>query len=285
VKTVLVDGDSVLVRACRAVRSRRLEPPAEAAVFLGSFLRLVREEKPDALMVGWDSGGDLWRREVFPGYKGERRGAGILGETRSIAELVLTDMQIAQDVFPGCEADDVVAAYSHIAREAGDVVIISGDMDLLQLCEEGTRMRLIRSASADDWWDCTRIRTQLGCPPRWLPRVAALAGDKSDCIPGIRGIGRTRALQMLAQANGDIEIIDWKNDEDYRTVLRWLSLTDLDADEAISRYPEPHHIPEFQPVTSPQGDGGLQLLETLREFGMTRAEAALTDGTLWPGCG
>jgi DNA polymerase-1 len=281
-KALLMDGDSVLVRASRAVSGRRLEPPGEAAVALGSFLRYIREEQPDQLLVAWDDPGELWRRRVYPAYKGSRHRSGISSECHGIVTQVLRFLGISTAVFLGCEADDVIAAYCRAAAPGSQVIVVSGDRDLLQLATGNTVVRMIPyGKGGDDAWDAGRVFAERGCMPGRLPAVAALAGDYSDRIPGIPGIGPARAKVMLAKAGWDLDKVAWKTILDHANALQWLSLTDLNSSQARLHWKKVSHIPVFRPEIALTAMPDSLLRKSLKIYGLTRIEASLTAGTLW----
>src|SRR5690606_6422668 len=132
--------------------------------------------------------------------KEERVAANLASEFLTLAGIHHLKME-------GVEADDLVAAYWRQARAMGPerVVILSGDKDFLQLVERGVPETVqIRPGVSPEVWTMAEVVAKFGCIPSDLPKVMALSGDKSDGVPGLRGVGTKTAVKMLAANDWDL---------------------------------------------------------------------------------
>lgn len=280
-RILLIDGDSLLVRASRATAARRDMSSADrAAAAIGSVLKAIRITGPESVMIGWDyAAGELWRRRIYPEYKGSRRRSGLPNLERGIAMEILELMGLDFDVFPGCEADDVVAAYWRLRESDDEVIIATGDKDLLQLVRSNVRVLM----PVGGYWDEARVRESYGVGPAALPLLRALEGDRSDNIPGLRQTGRKRALRLI-QEHPEPRVIWVLSSFSGYEIRRWdkyLAVMDLNGAEAVEHHRDPLHLPPFSPVRSRDDSGYTELLRALGDHGMTRLAAALEDGTMW----
>jgi 5'-3' exonuclease len=202
---LLADGTGLLVRCSRAARGSGLHaadgtPTATLMMLAGTLAARVRETRPGRVVVAWDGPGGLdWRRSLWGPYKRGRRPRARDGGLEEAQARELVDAAgIPQVTVPGFEADDVIAALWRAASRGlpGErIVIWSCDDDLLQLLDGRTERATLRGVPPDRDVDVER---RWRAHPRLLPCLRALAGDASDGIPGVRGIGPARAVQALA---------------------------------------------------------------------------------------
>ncbi|MGA9458901.1 MAG: DNA polymerase I [Desulfobaccales bacterium] len=197
----LIDISSYFYRAFHAIRGLATSAgfPTNAVYGVTTMLlKVLKERQPHYLALVFDSKGPTQRHRDFPDYKAQR--------PPMPEELVLQLPQIRKVIdglrLPvlqqeGFEADDLICTLVHRARSQGfQVEIISGDKDLLPLVQEGVGM-----------WDPMKgvrfdpgvIRERYGLSPEELVEVRALAGDASDNIPGVPGIGEKTAIKLIAR--------------------------------------------------------------------------------------
>ena len=162
-KLALLDGHSLAYRAFYALPSDLATTSGLVtnAVFgfTSMLIKLMQDEKPDAMAVAWDVRGPTFRSEAYGDYKAQREKAPDLftGQLPLIDE-VLEAMDIEQIRIPGFEADDVIATLATRGRDEGwDVVVVTGDRDAFQLVEPGvTVLYTVRGISeivrADSAW-------------------------------------------------------------------------------------------------------------------------------------
>jgi len=177
------------------------EPTAGVYGFASVLLRILEQERPDYLMVAFDTG-KTFRDDLYSDYKGTRE--------KMPDELVIQMVRVRQlvDAFniprielEGYEADDVLGSVAVKAVDAGlGVKIITGDKDLLQLVNDRVMVSL-PGKSLSDAKDYLRddVIEFIGVRPDQIVDFKALVGDKSDNIPGVRGVGEKTAVKLLAE--------------------------------------------------------------------------------------
>ena len=197
-----VDGTGLLVRCCRAPRSRDLHasdgtPTGALMMFIASLSRTVKLLKPARLLVAWDGARCLeWRREIYPPYKRGSEGFNVNGPEAAQAVEFLATAGIPQCRIAGFEADDILAAVVRLHPPGMPFVLASEDADLLQLAG-GPDRRVLRGYVL---WDSVDVLGEWGVTHSRLTMLRALVGDKSDGIAGVPKVGPVRAMRMLKAA-------------------------------------------------------------------------------------
>lgn len=202
--TVLaVDATGLLVRCSRAGARRGLHtrngtPTGTLLMFISSLSRKVRAVRPDYLIAAWDGDGALgWRRSLYPGYKANRAVPAFAG-TEMLQAMEFCDAAgICSAMVSSFEADDILAAVQRLFRRqmpTGTLLLCSDDLDMLQLADSRT---LVTGLTRDNGITAADVEQSWGIRPSGLSWVRALAGDKSDNIPGIRGVGPAKAVRMI----------------------------------------------------------------------------------------
>ncbi len=202
----LVDGSGYIFRAYYAIPPRSTSggiPTNATFGFTNMLIKLLRESDADGLAVIFDAGSKSFRNEIYQDYKAQRpdppedlipQFAMIREATRAFA-LPCIEME-------NFEADDIIATYARLAREAGlRVTIVSSDKDLMQLVGEGVDML---DPMKDRWIGPAEVVEKFGVPPEKVVEVQALAGDSVDNVPGVPGIGLKTAAQLIDEY-GDLE--------------------------------------------------------------------------------
>jgi DNA polymerase I len=207
----LIDGSGFIFRAYHALPplNRRADGlPLNAVLgFCNMLNKLLREidagERPTHIAVVFDKGGRSYRSEIYKDYKATR--------TEPPSDLVPQFGIIRQAVKAfavpcieqeGYEADDLIATYARLAREAGAKVrIVSSDKDLMQLVGDGvTLFDTMKDREIGE----AEVIEKFGVPPAKVIDVQALAGDSIDNIPGVPGIGLKTGAQLIIEY-GDLE--------------------------------------------------------------------------------
>jgi DNA polymerase-1 len=211
-KILIADGFNLLMRGFYA-----LPPLANASGvytnavfgFLNIFLRFIDEEQPDYAVVAFDLPKPTFRHERYEAYKGTR--TAMPEELRPQIPLLrglLEKMSVCQADCEGYEADDVIGSLASKAEANGyDVVIVSGDKDLLQLASERTQIRVPKTKAGKtevENYNAADVMERIGVTPREYIDVKALMGDASDNIPGVPGIGEVTATKIIA-SYGSVE--------------------------------------------------------------------------------
>jgi DNA polymerase I len=204
----IVDGSGLLYRAYYAFLSQRMSRGALYG-FTTMLLALIREQKAAHLAVAFDLPGPTFRHELYSDYKANREETPPeLVEQFPLARDLVEAMGIATLQEVGMEADDLIGSLATVSAEAGwDVVIVSGDKDFAQLIGGAVRQFIPARAGADPLWlDPEGIAGKYGITPQQFIDYLALVGDKSDNVPGVKGIGPKGAAKLL-QAYGDLNTI------------------------------------------------------------------------------
>jgi DNA polymerase-1 len=216
----LVDGQGYIFRAYYAMR--RLSTSKGQATnavfgFTTMLLKVLKELEPKHIAIAFDPGGKTVRHEIYPAYKGTRSAPPEdLPPQIPLIHRLVDAMRIKKVVMPGYEADDILATMAKKARAQGkDVVIITGDKDLMQLVDDHTslldEMRLGRGNETAEV-KREQVIEKFGVPPERVADVLALAGDSSDNVPGVDGIGEKTASELVKQF-GDVESVIAHADE------------------------------------------------------------------------
>ena len=196
----LIDGSGFIFRAFHALPplTRPDGTPVNAVLgFTNMLWRILRETDADHAAVIFDSARRTFRNDLFADYKANRR------ETPEelIPQFPLVREAARAFALPaieldGFEADDLIAAYAHAARDTGGrVTIVSADKDLMQLVEDGrvTMYDYFKNRKIGP----EQVRERFGVDPERVIDVQALAGDSSDNVPGVPGIGVKTAAQLI----------------------------------------------------------------------------------------
>lgn len=206
-KIMLIDGHSILNRAFYGIpdltNSEGIHTNAMYG-FLNIMFRFLDEEKPDYLTVAFDLPVPTFRHIMYKDYKGTRKAAAPeFKQQVPLMQDLLKSMGINVVTFEGFEADDIIGTIAKTSAKAGlDVVIVSGDRDLLQLCEEHIKIRIPKTkkggTEVEDYLP-ENVMQVYGVTPLEFIDVKALMGDSSDNIPGAPGIGEKTATKLIAQ--------------------------------------------------------------------------------------
>src|SRR5438552_5702047 len=207
----LVDGSGYIFRAYHALPplNRRSDGLQVNAVlgFCNMLWKLLREmpenNRPTHLAVVFDKSEITFRNKLYPEYKAPRTAApdDLIPQFALIREAVRAfDLPCLEQV--GFEADDLIATYVRIACERGaTATIVSSDKDLMQLVTDCVTMY---DTMKDRRIGIPEVIEKFGVPPEKVVEVQALAGDSTDNVPGVPGIGVKTAAQLIVEY-GDLE--------------------------------------------------------------------------------
>ncbi|MCY3865519.1 MAG: DNA polymerase I [Chloroflexi bacterium] len=214
----LIDGHALAYRSYFALQHGGFttssgESTSAVYGFSRTLLDVYEHYQPKYLAVTFDEGLSA-REEIYPEYKAtrERMPDDLRSQFDRIRQLV-SAFNIPQLTMPNMEADDVLGTISRQAVEMGlDVHIATGDRDILQLLGPHVRVQLPQRGEDDKVWDAPAFREKWGLEPSQLVDLKALEGDTSDNIPGVAGVGKKTATDLLQQY-GDLETIYENLDE------------------------------------------------------------------------
>ncbi len=200
---LVIDGDSFAHRSYHALPKtiRRRDGKGAGAIvgFANFLLRLYAEEKPRAVLVGWDTlDAPTWRHQALAGYQGGRDFDAELIDQLALLPRFVTACGFAAAKAPGYEADDfLAAAVAEEQRRGGCSVVASGDRDAFQLASERTLILQPVRAGEMARIGPAEVCRRYGVEPAQVPDFIALRGDASDRIPGARGVGPKGAAALL----------------------------------------------------------------------------------------
>jgi DNA polymerase I len=197
----LIDGSSYIYRAYYAIRhlSSPTGFPTNALYgFTTMLLKVLKERRPDHIAVVFDVGRRTFRTELYPDYKANRSAMpeDLVPQIGPIKEMVRA-FAIPVLEQEGFEADDIIGALARASEACGmQVVVVTGDKDLMQIVSE--RVTLLDTMK-DKTTGRTEVLERFGVPPEQLVDVLGLAGDTSDNIPGVPGIGEKTAMKLIQE--------------------------------------------------------------------------------------
>ncbi len=218
-KVILIDGHSLAFRAFFALPDTLVTSSGQItnAVygFTAMLIKLLADERPDAVVVCFDKGAPQFRLDRYAEYKaGRAETPDTFRQQLPLIREVLASLRIPMVELEGYEADDLLATLTkHYRREANEVVIVTGDRDILQLVGDGVSVIMTRRGISDVIrYDHARVLERYGVTPKqWLDFVA-LKGESSDNLPGVPGVGDKTAAQLINKY-GDIEQVIVHADE------------------------------------------------------------------------
>ena len=197
----LVDGSSYIYRAYFAIRhlSSPSGFPTNAIYgFIQMLLKLLKDYNPHHVAVVFDAGRTTFRTEMYPDYKANRVAMpdDLRVQMGPIREVVRA-FNIPTLELQGYEADDIIGALAgRFAEQGGRVVVVTGDKDLMQIVTDQVTlldtMKGKESGIAD-------VIERFGVPPELVIDILGLAGDSSDNIPGVPGIGEKTATKLILE--------------------------------------------------------------------------------------
>ncbi|MDF7626568.1 DNA polymerase I [Lactobacillaceae bacterium L1_55_11] len=208
-KLLLIDGNSLAFRAFYAMYNQLNRMVTHeglhtnALVAFHNFLEgMVLKLDPDMALVAWDasSGRDTFRGQLFADYKaGRARAPEEFREQFPYMKKMVAYMGLHNYEQLGLEADDIIGTLAKIGAEAGDeVVVVTGDQDLIQLVNDRVSVKVTRRGISDvDTYTPAFIKEKFGLDPSQIIDKKALTGDTSDNYPGVTKVGEKTAIKLL----------------------------------------------------------------------------------------
>ena len=210
----LVDGSSYIFRAFFGVRQLSTSKgfPTNALYgFINMLQKVIREEKPDYLVVAFDSPDKTFRHKIYPDYKANREAPPEeLAKQFPYFEPLVQAYGLSSVRRPGFEADDIIGTLAKKGIQEGlEVVIVSGDKDMMQLISPNVYM--LDTMKNKKFMD-KEVVEKFGVQADKVVEVMGLMGDSSDHVPGVAGIGPKTAAELI-QKFGSIESLYKRIDE------------------------------------------------------------------------
>lgn len=197
---IIIDGNAIVHRAFHAI------PPLTNkkglilnAVygFTSILLRAIKELKPDYAAVAFDLKAPTFRHKEYKDYKAKRiKQPQELYDQMTLVKDLLRAMNISIFEKEGFEADDIIATLA--TQNKGENLIVTGDMDTLQLVNDKTKIYTMKKGVNDIVvYDIAAVRERYGLKPEQMIDYKALRGDPSDNILGVKGIGEKTAGELI----------------------------------------------------------------------------------------
>jgi DNA polymerase-1 len=215
-RLLLLDGHSLAYRAFFALPIENFstttgQPTNAVYGFTAMLINVLRDEKPTHVAVAFDRGEPTFRHEQYVEYKANRRETP--EDFRSQLSLifeVLDALGIRRLSAPGYEADDLIATLAtQAAAQAMDVLIVTGDRDVLQLVSDQVTVLMTRRGITEmTRFTPETVTEKYGLSPAQYPDFAAVRGDPSDNLPGIPGVGEKTATKWIAEFGSLQALVD-----------------------------------------------------------------------------
>ena len=202
---MLIDGHALVYRAffaMPALTNSRGEITNAAFGFTSMLLKALTDLQPAYAVACFDPPGPTFRHEEFKDYKATR--AAMPDDLRPQlpwCREIIDALHIPSVELPRYEADDVIGSLSRQGVEKGcDVVVVTGDIDMLQLVNPHVRIFINRRGITETIiYDEAAVFERFGFPPPMVADYKALQGDSTDNIPGIPGVGTKTAMSLIQQ--------------------------------------------------------------------------------------
>jgi DNA polymerase I len=268
----LFDTYSLVFRAFHALPRLTTSagvPSSALYGFSSVVLKVLREYRPRAKSFAVDAPARTFRAERYADYKA--------GRARTPSELSqeLARLPRLLDAFggpvfcvPGFEADDLLATLARRLSERGeDVLIVSGDRDLLQMANERTRILFLGRRGQDaELYDAAKVEARFGVAPTKLPAFMALVGDNSDNLVGVPGIGPRTAAVLVEKFGSMSELVANLDQVEAPKLRESLQLASerLVMNEDLARLRDDVSLPEG-PLAAPLSRTSLEHLQSFFE--------------------
>jgi len=209
-RLIVIDSNSIIHRAYHALpplTTKKGELVNAVYGFLLVFLKVIREFQPDYIAATFDFPAPTFRHKKYKEYKAKRPPAPeeLYLQIPKVKE-ILKGFSVPIFEKEGFEADDIIGTISHLAPKKQilpgiETIILSGDLDALQLVDSHTKVYALRKGVKDTiLYDENLVKERYqGLTPEQIIDFKALKGDPSDNIPGVTGIGEKTAIELIKE--------------------------------------------------------------------------------------
>ncbi|BBI32199.1 5'-3' exonuclease [Cohnella abietis] len=207
-RVMLVDGMALLFRGYFAnsyggyIRKTKAGLPTNAVFgFVKYLLDACKTFNPTHIVCCWDLGSKTFRTDKFDGYKANRPAAPTdLIPQFDLVKEVVTGFNIPNISFPGYEADDCIGTLSRQLSEHMEVLVLTGDHDMLQLVDERVKVIIMKKGASNyAVYDAEKLLEEKQLTAKQFIDLKGLIGDTSDNYPGVKGIGEKTATKLLVE--------------------------------------------------------------------------------------
>lgn len=242
---LLVDGTNLAFRSSVVGQLHAAGSPTGVAFsFLRSLRKVIEDLQPSLVLIAWDGGRSPWRTSLYPGYKDRTRRKSQFADEQfrqqlyrqidALREELLPLLPVVQWRLPQVEADDLICAACLMCSGVGcqSVTIFSNDQDFYQLLDVASIL------TPDGLYTEEDFRRDYGIEPAQWAKYRALAGDSSDGIPGVPGIGPVKAKALLTNsASTREEDLVGRHADEYSTYEQLVDLRKFPAlEETLSEF-------------------------------------------------
>ncbi|TMN23677.1 5'-3' exonuclease [Lentibacillus cibarius] len=207
-KVLLVDGMALLFRGFYATAfsgnfmyTKDGIPTNGVYQFLQYFFNAVHRFEPTHVICCWDMGSKTFRTALYPDYKGNRpKPPEALVPQFDLIKEVTQAFNIPNVGRENFEADDCIGSLARQFSSDHEVLILTGDQDMLQLVDAGISVAIMKKGIGNyELFDCDTFYDKKGIHPQQIIDLKGLMGDSSDNYPGVKGIGEKTALKLLRE--------------------------------------------------------------------------------------
>jgi len=219
----LIDGSALIYRSFYAIRDLRTSSGQLTNAIYGfatTLIKIIRDRNPEHMCVFFDLKAPTHRHDAFAGYKAHRKPMPdeLVAQLPHIKQLTSL-LGIRYMEKEGYEADDLIATFAERLKKENRIFIVTGDKDIMQVLDENVTM-----VNPDGWktFSAQDFTEKYGLQPEKMADIIGLAGDASDNIPGVPGIGEKTALKLLkdyGSLENLLENLDSLNSEKIRKKL------------------------------------------------------------------
>ena len=206
-RLIIIDANSLLHRAFHALpplTNKKGQPTGAVYGFLLTLFKAIKDLKANHIVACFDTPAPTFRHQKFKEYKIHRPKTpeGIVSQIHLMKE-VLKSFNIPVFEKDGFEADDLIATIAKNSESKAEVFILSGDLDNLQLVGQKTKVYTLGKGIKDSvLYDEAKVFERFGVNPQQMNDFKALTGDVSDNIPGVPGVGKKTAAELIQKFGG-----------------------------------------------------------------------------------
>ncbi|GBD98358.1 DNA polymerase I [bacterium BMS3Abin07] len=273
-KIFLIDGNSYIYRAFYAIRdlsTSKGEPTNAVFGFTNMLLKIMRDMKPEGILIAMDSREPTKRHDAYEHYKAQRpETPETLIQQIPVIKRIINALRIPILEMPGYEADDILATAARklSVDPENEIYIVAADKDMLQVVNDRIK---VYDPAKDIIIDADYVKNRFGVYPGRIPELMALMGDSIDNIPGARGIGPKTAKEILTHVDSLSELLE---NPELAGRERWTKLIKESSDNiklsyelATLIYDAPVEInTDMCRMREPEGD---KLIELFKELEFT----------------
>ncbi|MFC3038868.1 5'-3' exonuclease H3TH domain-containing protein [Virgibacillus xinjiangensis] len=207
-KIMLVDGMALLFRGFFAtsfrgnfMKTSKGIPTNGVYQFLRYMLDAADRFQPTHMICCWDMGSRTFRTELYEGYKANRDEPPVeLLPQFDLVKEVVASFDMPNIGIENFEADDCIGTLANMYKEENDVLVLTGDQDILQLVDKGIQVAIMKKGQGNyDVYSHENFYDKKGLLPNQIVDLKALMGDPSDNYPGVKGIGEKTARKLLEE--------------------------------------------------------------------------------------